>query len=116
MAVPLKSLHEGWVVAMCGAASLITVPVGCEQLRQDDSIRLTRGLIITESVTYPAFRKLIEGPSRFSERPTEWAYPWYGSPAADLPANHFATVAKGSVIAPTGKYEIDITSDDGVRV
>lgn len=32
------------------------------------------------------------------------------------PTNKFATVAEGTVDLPDGKYEIDLTSDDGVRV
>ncbi len=65
---------------------------------------------------FPAFRKLIEGEPIFSERPTELAYQWYGAPAPGLPENHFATVAEGSFYAPNGLYNLDVTSDDGVRL
>jgi hypothetical protein len=31
------------------------------------------------------------------------------------PTNHFATLAEGSVTLPDGKFELNITSDDGIR-
>jgi hypothetical protein len=31
------------------------------------------------------------------------------------PANHFATVAQGAVTLPEGAFELNVTSDDGIR-
>jgi hypothetical protein len=45
------------------------------------------------------------------------AFNWYGSPAAGINADYFTTLAEGSFrISQPGTYELEITSDDGVRV
>ncbi|MEZ4702519.1 MAG: NosD domain-containing protein [Rhodothermales bacterium] len=63
-----------------------------------------------------AFRALIAGTPAFTDHPTDLGYQWYGSPGHDLPANHFATVSTGTFAVPPGRYVLDLTSDDGVRV
>lgn len=42
--------------------------------------------------------------------------PGSGSPAAGVPADHFATVATSAFTLPPGRYEVRLLSDDGVRV
>jgi hypothetical protein len=39
-----------------------------------------------------------------------------GSPFRDVPDNHFLTLAEGEFTVPKGKYEIGVTSDDGIRL
>lgn len=63
-----------------------------------------------------AFRTLIAGTPAFTDQPAHLGYQWYGSPGHDLPANQFATVARGNLDVPAGRYILDLTSDDGVRV
>jgi len=65
---------------------------------------------------FPAFRTLIEGKPIYTERHSELAYQWYRSPAPGVSDNHFAVIAEGSFNAPEGNYELDLTSDDGIRV
>ncbi|TDI74616.1 MAG: hypothetical protein E2O84_05580 [Bacteroidetes bacterium] len=65
---------------------------------------------------YPAFRRLINGQPVLTESTTDLAYQWYRAPAPGLPENRFATIAEGTFQIPEGDYEIDLTSDDGVRL
>lgn len=47
----------------------------------------------------------------------ELAFNWYGSPVPGINADYFTTLAEGSfAISRPGEYELEITSDDGVRV
>jgi hypothetical protein len=71
----------------------------------------------TDPRTQPdAFRALIAGTAVFTDYTTELGYQWYGSPGHGLPANQFATVSTGIFEVPAGRYVLDLTSDDGVRV
>lgn len=63
-----------------------------------------------------AFRKVISGPPIHERKATELNGAWGGSPAAGVRADYFATVAVGSFWAKPGKYRLNVTSDDGVRV
>jgi PA14 domain len=63
-----------------------------------------------------AFRSLIANTPAFTDHPTDLGYQWYGSPGNGLPANQFATVSTGTFEVPAGRYVLDLTSDDGVRV
>jgi hypothetical protein len=65
---------------------------------------------------YDAFRALIEGEPVYTETTTDLGYQWYGEPAPGLGRDHFATVSTGSINVPEGRYRLDLTSDDGVRV
>jgi parallel beta-helix repeat protein len=65
---------------------------------------------------YPAFRQMIDRDPVLTELTTSLAYQWYRAPAPGLPENQFATVAVGAFTIPDGEYEIDLTSDDGVRL
>jgi hypothetical protein len=53
---------------------------------------------------------------RREERTTELNYAWGGSPGAGIPADRFLTLADGTLTIDPGEYELEITSDDGVRV
>ncbi len=65
---------------------------------------------------YDAFRKLIEGPPLVREEVEQLAYQAFRSPAPGVRADHFATVAEADIDVPAGRYVLDLTSDDGVRV
>ena len=65
---------------------------------------------------YDAFRELISGQPDHQETTTDLGYQWYGEPAPGLGRDHFATVSTGSINVPEGRYRLDLTSDDGVRV
>jgi hypothetical protein len=65
---------------------------------------------------FEAFQALIAGEPVFEETTTDLGYQWYGEPAAGLGRDHFATVSTGSINVPAGRYRLDLTSDDGVRV
>ena len=65
---------------------------------------------------YDAFRELISGEADHVETTTDLGYQWYGEPASGLGRDHFATVSVGSIDVPEGRYRLDLTSDDGVRV
>jgi parallel beta-helix repeat protein len=63
-----------------------------------------------------AFAQLLEGTAAFHESTSDLGYQWYGEPAPGLPRDHFATRSQGTLTAPEGRYALDLTSDDGVRV
>ena len=63
-----------------------------------------------------AFRALLDTPPLHREQTTDLGYQWYRSPADGVPPDHFATVAEGTLTVPPGRYRLDLTSDDGVRV
>lgn len=65
---------------------------------------------------HEAFRTLIEGVPVHTETTTDLGYQWYGEPGPGLGRDHFATVSTGSINVPAGRYRLDLTSDDGVRV
>lgn len=43
-------------------------------------------------------------------------YDWWGEPAKDLPRDYFGTLAEGTFEISPGRYTLNVTSDDGVRV
>lgn len=63
-----------------------------------------------------AFALLLAGDPDHVINVDELNFAWPGSPAEGIGANHFATVATTTFSAPPGQYELEITSDDGVRV
>lgn len=63
-----------------------------------------------------AFALLISGEPDFVKTVDELNFAWPGSPAEGIGENYFATVATTAFSAPPGLYELEITSDDGVRV
>lgn len=63
-----------------------------------------------------AFRQLLAGEPIHTEVTTELNYVWPGVIAPNLPADYFATVARGDVRLEPGEYLLEVTSDDGVRV
>ncbi|TNE53983.1 MAG: hypothetical protein EP344_14615 [Bacteroidetes bacterium] len=46
----------------------------------------------------------------------ELYFAWWGSPAAGVQADHFATVSTTSFDIAPGRYAIELTSDDGARL
>lgn len=65
---------------------------------------------------YEAFQELIAGEPVLRETTSDLGYQWYGEPGPGLGRDHFATVSTGSINVPEGRYRLDLTSDDGVRV
>lgn len=63
-----------------------------------------------------AWREIFKGAPIKTLKTTELNYAWGGSPAEGVPADHFATMADGTFEVAPGKYELNVTSDDGVRV
>lgn len=65
----------------------------------------------------PAFHKLLsEGTPLKVEKTDTVNYAWGGAPVSGAPSDYFATLAEGSFELPAGKYILNVTSDDGVRV
>ncbi len=62
------------------------------------------------------FNKILEGKSLAHDNTDRLSFATSGSPMANVPANHFATVAKGKLEVEEGSYEVKVTSDDGVRL
>ncbi|HNM24998.1 MAG TPA: PA14 domain-containing protein, partial [Saprospiraceae bacterium] len=53
----------------------------------------------------PAAKKTVE----------ELAFAWWDKPAEGVDPEHFATVAEAEIELPKGRYEIELSSDDGLR-
>jgi hypothetical protein len=66
--------------------------------------------------TSTAYKAIIAGPKTYSVKTKELNYAWGGSPIAGIPADYFLTLAEGAFTIDSGNYEIEVTSDDGVRV
>ncbi len=65
---------------------------------------------------YEAFRQLKNRPAPKRERTNDLAYTFWDSPGADIDANRFATFASSNFEITPGRYQISVTSDDGVKV
>lgn len=63
-----------------------------------------------------AYQAVIAGTPLRTDHHQELNLAWGGSPGAGVPNDHFATVAETEVQVPAGTYDLNITSDDGVRV
>lgn len=63
-----------------------------------------------------AFRALLDSDPIATETTEDLGYQWYGAPAPGVGGDHFATRAVGRMNVPEGRYRLDLTSDDGVRV
>lgn len=63
-----------------------------------------------------AYQVILSGEPEASLRTVSLEFGWYREPIEGLPPNHFATRSEGRVSVPAGRYVLDITSDDGVRV
>lgn len=66
--------------------------------------------------TSNAYVGIMAGSPRREERTTELNYAWGGSPGQGVPNDRFLTLAEGTLTLEPGEYELEITSDDGVRV
>ena len=62
------------------------------------------------------FRRVINGRPVREEKVTAVNYAWGGSPGQGVNADYFATVSSGEFTIAPGEYELNVTSDDGVRV
>ncbi len=65
---------------------------------------------------YEAFRKLNSSPPIATEEKTDLYYSWWDSPAIAVHADRFATFAETEFDIAEGKYNLILTSDDGVRL
>jgi hypothetical protein len=67
---------------------------------------------------YDAFKKLLDSSSLKEQKTIELAYAWYGAIGEEtgMPSDRFATLATGTFEVPAGEYQVEVTSDDGVRV
>ena len=63
-----------------------------------------------------AFARVLAGQPLAEMKTSRLEGAWYRSPMAGVPENYFATVAEGVVKAPAGRYRLEVTTDDGVRV
>lgn len=71
----------------------------------------------TDPRTQPdAFAALLAGKPIHSAQVERLDYAWWRELGAGLPADRFATLAEGAFEAPPGDYELQVTTDDGVRV
>lgn len=52
----------------------------------------------------------------FTEKLTELNKNWWGAAFAGGPSERFATLSTGRLNFPAGKYRLEVTTDDGVRV
>ncbi len=66
--------------------------------------------------TSERWRTIIAGPKAHTMQTKELNFAWGGSPIQGMSADYFLTLAEGSFTIPDGEYEIEVTSDDGVRV
>lgn len=65
---------------------------------------------------FEAFDTVRKGKPAAEIHDSELNRAWGGSPAEGVNSDYFATVANGEFSVPAGDYNIEITSDDGVRV
>jgi hypothetical protein len=64
-----------------------------------------------------AFSRLLQNGTPIKTQKTDTLdFAWGGAIGEGLPSDHFATVAEGTFEVPEGKYTLNVTSDDGVRV
>ncbi len=66
--------------------------------------------------TTNAYVGIMASTPRREEKTTELNYAWGGSPGPGVPGDRFLTLAEGVLTISEGEYEIEVTSDDGVRV
>lgn len=65
---------------------------------------------------YQAFEAIKTKTPLHGATTSELAYRWWGAPAEGIPADRFATFASSTFEVPKGSYQMQVTSDDGVRV
>ncbi len=65
---------------------------------------------------YEAFKSLKESPAAYAETTGELYYAWWGSPAAGVNEDRFATFAQTDFEIAEGSYILHLTSDDGVKL
>ncbi|HEY2805417.1 MAG TPA: right-handed parallel beta-helix repeat-containing protein [Gemmatimonadales bacterium] len=85
--------------------------------RVDWSVRFFTWADSTSPVTHAAaFDALLDGTSIVTRSESRLDYMWYRPTIPDLPQDHFATVATGSVTLAPGDYTLRTISDDAIRV
>lgn len=65
---------------------------------------------------YDLFRDTYNNTPFKSETAAQLDYTWWGAVGKNLPADSFATVATGSGYFPKGRYSLEVTADDLVKV
>jgi len=65
---------------------------------------------------YEQFRKLKQAKAGREVRTTDLAYRWYQGPGGGIDADRFCTFAETTFTIDPGRYRIELTSDDGVRL
>jgi len=65
---------------------------------------------------YEAFRSLTEGIPGYETETDTLAFVWWNSPGGQIAPDRFATFAETDVTLPPGRYRLELTSDDGVRL
>jgi nitrous oxidase accessory protein NosD len=62
------------------------------------------------------FQKLLQSVALKTEQTNRLSYSWSGSFGKDMPRDKFATLAEGTFEVKPGNYQLNVTTDDGVRV
>lgn len=62
------------------------------------------------------FQKLLQSVPLKVEQTNRLNYKWSGGFGKDMPRDKFATLAEGTFEVSSGNYQLNVTSDDGVRV
>lgn len=62
------------------------------------------------------FQKLLKNVPLKTEQTNRLSYSWSGSFGKDMPRDKFATLAEGTFEVVSGNYQLNVTTDDGVRV
>ena len=65
---------------------------------------------------YDQFKSVYNNTPVKTEQAKKIDYTWWGEIGKKLPADSFATIATGTVVAPKGKYQLSVTADDLVKV
>lgn len=64
---------------------------------------------------YDSFQLLSQGTALATAHQDQFVFHWWGSPAEGVPADRFATFAHTTASFDPGRYQITISSDDGLR-
>lgn len=71
----------------------------------------------SDPIKHPnVFDELLNKSPVFSERKEGLSYAWWGSPSDGVQADQFGTVAETELQVPAGRYQLRITSDDGMKL
>ena len=65
---------------------------------------------------YKAFKALKNQKPQFSQSTTDMSFSWWRSPGGDIHPDRFATFAHTDFSMKPGKYRLQVTSDDGMKL